>query len=125
MAKHWLHIGAKGRKELVEKLRQRAKDIPILSADAQNNAYLFGAEQYFAFEQAYSGDFGGSAFGHDEASRFYAGHFGGLSRGTFLNYNCLPSDEMAQVFAAQVHSSLQGQPASTATGLVPSSKSAH
>ena len=56
----------------------------------QDQSYLFGAEQYFAFEQAYSNEFGGSPFGQDETSRYYATPMG-LSRG-YLNYNGLPHD---------------------------------
>ena len=71
----------------------------------QDPSYPFGAEQYFAFEQAYGSDFGGPSsaaaahnFGQDETSRFYASQLG-LSR-AYLNYNGLPHEELAQVFAS-------------------------
>ena len=39
LAKHWHDIGNKGRSRLIEKLRQKAKEIPIVS---QDQSYLFG-----------------------------------------------------------------------------------
>ena len=59
--------------------------------------FPFGAEQYFAFEQAYGNEFGSSPFGHDETSRFYASQMG--FSGRYINYNGLPNDEISQVFA--------------------------
>lgn len=47
LAKHWRDIGNKGRQRLIEKLRQKAKDIVVEPRDSN---YLFGAEQYFAFD---------------------------------------------------------------------------
>ena len=71
---------------MTEKLRQKAKEMPMAVAHDQN--YLFGAEQYFAFEQAYGSEFGGSPFGSDETSSFYASQMGSMSRGNgYLNYN--------------------------------------
>lgn len=69
LAKHWQDIGHKGRNRLIEKLRQKAKGIQIVPSET---AYPFGAEQYFAFEQAYQSDLGSAAFSKDEAARFYA-----------------------------------------------------
>ena len=64
-----------------------------------DSGYLFGAEQYFAFEQAYASEYGQASLCQDEASRYYPGQIG-MPRG-FLNYNGLPHDEMAQIFASQ------------------------
>jgi len=72
-------------------------------AVANDASYLFGAEQYFAFEQAYGSELGGSPFGQDETSSFYSNQISGLSRGaaSYLNYNSMQHEEMAQLLASQ------------------------
>ena len=97
LAKHWHDIGNKGRQRLIEKLRQRAKEVQIVSPE--HGGFPFGAEQYFAFDQPYGNEFGATPFGQDDTNRFYsAGQVGFPSR--FFNYNGLPNDEMGHVFAS-------------------------
>jgi hypothetical protein len=105
LAQHWQDIGNKGRQRLVEKLRQRAKEIPI----HHPLEYAFpGAPDYLAaaaFEQNYS-EFGqgyalpATAMSTEETNKFYAqqlaAHAGAGPR--VLSYPGLASEDVMNMF---------------------------